>query len=136
LTSSEQNFDENAINNKNISALLRGLESPLSIISPGLSIVAAIGAAIVPAVAGLLKGERYRVAIEAREELEKVLRREFGVWISKDKILGDQLQATIVEEKKSKKKPTRFVRVRRVVTRYLPRKPRVRRDQRVEEGDG
>ena len=87
LTSSEKDFDEHAITSEKISSLLKSLSSPLSILSPAAGIVADIGAEIAPSVSDYLEKNRHRAAIEARQQLEEILRKEFGVWIVEDKQL-------------------------------------------------
>lgn len=85
LTNSEKDFDEHAITSDKISTLLKGLASPLSIISPAFSIAAEIGAAVVPSIGEFLGKQRNKAAIEARAQLEGILRKEFGIWIVEEK---------------------------------------------------
>ena len=106
LTNSEKNFDEHAITNDKISRLLKGLASSLSIISPAFSIAAEIGAAVVPSIGGFLGKQRNKAAIEARAQLEGVLRKEFGIWIVEKKLLTG---AAKMEDREANKgvEPTR-----------------------------
>jgi hypothetical protein len=54
---------------------LKGLASPPFIISQEFSIVAEIGAAVVPSIDKFLGKQRNKAAIEARAQLEGILRR-------------------------------------------------------------
>lgn len=92
LTSSEKEFDEHAITSEKISSLLKSLASPLSIFSPAAGIAAELSAAIVPSVSEFLEKSRQSAAIEARKELEGILRKEFGVWIVEEKALASGVE--------------------------------------------
>lgn len=89
LTSSEKEYDEHAITGGKISSLLESLATPLSIISPAAGIVADLSAAIVPSISKFLEKSRQSAAVAARQELEEILRKEFGVWIAEERVLAD-----------------------------------------------
>jgi hypothetical protein len=87
LTNSEKAFDENAVTSDKIGQLFKGLSGGIGVFSPSLSIVAAIGAELVPSIGKALEKKRLESAIAARVALEGTLRREFGVWISEERAL-------------------------------------------------
>lgn len=89
LTNSEKNFENNAVTSDKISNFINALSSPLGILSPGLSLVAGLSAAIEPSIKKHLEKLRHKSALEARQNLEKVIRIEFGVWISENRTLVD-----------------------------------------------
>lgn len=89
LTNSEKNFENNAVTSDKISNFINALSSPLGILSPKLGLVAGLSAAIVPSIKKHLEKLRYKSALEARQNLEKVIRIEFGVWISVNRTLFD-----------------------------------------------
>ena len=60
---------------ESISKFVRG-------VSPEISLIADIGANIIPSVGKQLEEYRQRWANEAKSKLEEVLKGQFGVWIS------------------------------------------------------
>ena len=89
LTNSEKNFETNTLKFDKIKAFINAIYSPIGIFSPGLSLVVGLSAAIVPSIKEQLEILRYKSALEARHNLEKVIRIEFGVWISENRTLVD-----------------------------------------------
>ncbi len=101
LTNSEKEFDEHAITSDKISSLLKILASPLSIVNPAAGIAAEISAAVVPSVSEILEKTRQKAAIEARQQLEDILRKEFGVWIVEKKALVIDTEAEVKKANKA-----------------------------------
>ena len=87
LTISEKEFDPNAVTNTRIEKVLKGFASKIRALSPEISLLAAIGASIIPSAGKALEDQRRQSALEARGNLENALKKEFGVWISKDKVM-------------------------------------------------
>jgi hypothetical protein len=96
LTNSEKDFDEHAITGDKVATLLKSLASPLSIFSSTAGIAAELSAKIVPSISELLEKKRYSAAMLARQSLEEILRKEFGVWIIEEKNLANAM----LEDKK------------------------------------
>ncbi len=91
LTNSEKNFRENAVTTDKIANFLNDLAGATSFFSSHLSLVASFGAEIVPSIGKHLEEFRYKSAIEARKNLEEILRDEFGVWVSERKQLENSI---------------------------------------------
>jgi hypothetical protein len=87
LTNSEKNFREDAVTTDKIADFLKGLSGVLGIFSEELRLSVVIAAEIVPSVGNRLEEFRHKSAIVARQNLEKILREEFGVWVSETKAL-------------------------------------------------
>jgi hypothetical protein len=87
LTNSEKAFDENAVTSEKIGHLLAAMTGPIGVISAPLSIAAAIGAELAPSIGKVLEKKRRESAIAARLDLERALRKEFGVWIFEERAL-------------------------------------------------
>ena len=86
LTNSEKNFKEKTIEIDKISLFLDVLSGPLGLISPTLGLVAGLSTNIVPSIGKHLEKYRYNAVLKARQNLEMVVRTEFGILIS-DKTL-------------------------------------------------